>query len=405
MKMKKSAFLTGACLLVAGMMFVSCEKEEGSGAGGNEKAKILATVDMLPTSQVSYLLPIQDISASNPTFDEAQEIKTSNYIVPYKDWVFIVEGMSGGDVRKFSRNDDGTLTELGRINVGGASATVSHVCVISDTKAYATAMMDNKIVIFNPTTMQKTGEIDVAGKGYGINQNDTPNPMGMFLRDGVVFCGLGQFSQPPMAVDKGAYMLLINAETDQIIKMISDNRLTSATAIGESGMFLDEKNDLYIPCWGSYGFNPEHHSGLLRIKSGQTDFDPDYCFQLTGRELPEVQGGKLQYVMNYHYAGNGDVYFFGYCPAFASTPADFVNDKTNYSFKGNIYDCTANVLDLPRSNAYSCAINHYGDKVLFGVVSESNGVGLFAYDRKNGECSTSPVINIQGSILSLKIFD
>ena len=140
--MKKNLFMTGACLLVAGVMFVSCEKEKGGGDGeGNEKAKILATVDMLPTSQVSYLLPIQDISVSNPAFDEAQEIRTSNYIVPYKDWVFIVEGMSGGDVRKFSRNDDGTLTELGRINVGGASATVSHVCVISDTKAYATAMM------------------------------------------------------------------------------------------------------------------------------------------------------------------------------------------------------------------------------------------------------------------------
>ena len=61
--MKKNLFMTGACLLVAGVMFVSCEKENGGGDGeGNEKAKILATVDMLPTSQVSYLLPIQDIS-------------------------------------------------------------------------------------------------------------------------------------------------------------------------------------------------------------------------------------------------------------------------------------------------------------------------------------------------------
>ena len=126
---------------------------------------------------------------------------------------------------------------------------------------------------------------------------------------------------------------------------------------------------------------------------------------LTGKDWTGVQGGKLQYVMNYHYVGDGEVYFFGYCPAYASNPADFVNDKTNYSFKGNIYDCTAQVLDLPRSNAYSCAINHYGDKVLFGVVSESNGVGLFSYDRKSGECSTSPVINIQGSILCLKVFD
>lgn len=228
--------------------------------------------------------------------------------------------------------------------------------------------------------------------------------MGLFLRDDLLFVGLGEFTTPPTGA-KGAHILLIDAKTDIPIKKITDNRLTCATAIGAGGMFVDEKNDLYIPCWGSYGFDPTHYSGLLRIKSGETEFDPDYCFNLSTMTFDGVQGGKLQYVMTYHYTGNGEVYFFGYCPAFASPTPDFINDKTNYSFKGDLYNCTAEVLNLPRSNAYSCAINHVGDQVLFGLATESNGVGLFAYNRNTRTCSPAPVINVQGTVMNLQVFE
>ena len=269
-------------------------------------------------------------------------------------------------------------------------------------------MMANKIVIFNPSDMTKTGEIDLMKDGstefVATDKGaKTPNPLGMFLRDGKVYVGLGQFIQMPTTV-QGAYMLIIDEKTDTPEKMISDDRLTSATAIGEGGMFIDENNDLYIPCWGSYGFNSAHHSGLLRIKSGEDVFDKDYCFDMSEMTFDGVEGGKFQYVLTYHYAGDGEIYFFGYCPAFASQSANtFYEDHTNYAMKGDLYGRTAEALPLPRTNAISCAINHIGDEVLFGLTTESNGVGIFSYDRRTGECSGAPIVNMQGTMLKMQV--
>lgn len=400
--MNRNFLLMAACL-VAGNVFVSCDKDDEGGETGSGKARMVAAIDMAPTANNGYVIPIQDLSVGTASFRNGYEIKSSNHLVKYKDWIFVVEGASGADIRKFVRNEDGSLSEAGSLTVDNVGYGAAHALVVSETKAYATAMVSNKIVIFNPSTMQKTGEIDISDPRWVASGANTSNPIGMFLRDGILYVGLGQFVQMPTGV-KGAYVLLIDESTDEPIKMISDERLTSATAIGVGGMFLDENNDLYVPCWGSYGFDPAHHSGLLRIKNGKTDFDEDYCFDLSAATFEGVEGGKLQYVMTYHYFGNGEVYFFGYCPAFATTP-DFVNDKTNYSFKGNIYDRTAKVLGLPRTNAYSCAINHLGNRILFGLTTDANGVGLFSYDRESGACSTSPVLNIQGTVMNLQVFD
>ena len=407
--MKTRNLIMAACAVSA--LAASCEKTGGgndNGTTSGEKPKILATIDMSPKASNGYLVPVYDLTSDGASMDEAYEVKTSNYVITYNDWAFIVEGTSGGNIRKFNINNDGTLSEAGQLTVDGAGYGAAHILVISETKAYASAMMANKIVIFNPSDMTKTGEIDLMKDGstefVATDKGaKTPNPLGMFLRDGKVYVGLGQFIQMPTTV-QGAYMLIIDEKTDTPEKMISDDRLTSATAIGEGGMFIDENNDLYIPCWGSYGFDPAHHSGLLRIKSGEDVFDKDYCFDMSEMTFDGVEGGKFQYVLTYHYAGDGEIYFFGYCPAFASQSANtFYEDHTNYAMKGDLYGRTAEALPLPRTNAISCAINHIGDEVLFGLTTESNGVGIFSYDRRTGECSGAPIVNMQGTMLKMQV--
>lgn len=132
----------------------------------------------------------------------------------------------------------------------------------------------------------------------------------------------------------------------------------------------------------SYGYVPDQKFGLLRIKKGATEFDPDYCFNMTDMNVEGVQGGKLQYSISNFYAGNGELYVLAYCPAFASASPDYINEKTNYCLKADLYHCTMKALNLPRTNGYSCAINKYGDDILFGLATEQNGTGIFTYNRK-----------------------
>lgn len=402
--MRKSILLILPALFGCSILFTSCSEEQnGEGLENKGKAEVVLAVDMAPTASMGYIVPVQNTSVENVSFKDAHEVRSSPYLSSYKDWVFSVGGASDGNIYKFIRNSDGSLSKVGELQVDRTAPMAAHMLVVSDTKAYASAPIENKIVIFNPTTMERTGEIDLADTKWGVDGSSTPNPLGLFLRDDILYVGLGEFDNMPVC-KKGAHMLLIDSKTDKPIKKIEDYRLTSASVIGAGGMFVDENNDLYVPCWGSYGYVPGHHSGLLRIKNGETEFDKNYCFNLTDRTWQNVEGGKLQYVLSYHYAGNGELYFFGYCPAFIGAAGpDYIKDKTNYSFKSNIYKCTGEVLNLPRTNGYSCAITHKENQVYFGLVTETNGAGLFVYDRGSGKCSSKPTMAVQGTIMDIKL--
>ena len=403
-------FTLAVCLLCGMFAFTSCSDDDDDNNSNTPevkdgKAKMMLAIDMAPTASMGYIVPVKDENVTDVTFTDAHEQKSNPYIHVYKDWVFAIGGTADGNVTKYIRNNDGTLTKAGQLQIDRMAPMCANMLVMNDTKAYATAPVENKIVIFNPTTMERTGEIDLIDAKWGVDGSTTPNPVGLFIRDNILYVGLCQFDNMPVC-KMGAYVLLVDTKTDKPIKMISDMRLSSATIIGVSGMFVDEKNDLYVPCWGSYGYVPGHNSGLLRIKNGETEFDKSYCFNFTDREYPDVKGNKIQYVLSSHYAGNGEFYFFGYCPAYASaTGADYINDKTNISFKADLYNCTAKVLDLPRTNGYSCAIGHKNDLVYFGLVTEKNGTGLFTYNRKSGECSKAPVMNVQGTVTDIRFCD
>jgi hypothetical protein len=283
-------------------------------------------------------------------------------------------------------------------------AGLANLLFLSDTKAYASLMLENRIVIFNPTSLQITGEIDLAKPEYGINGNSTPNPMGMIARDGKVFVGCVQLSSPPMCND-GTYMLVIDESTDTPERFISDMRGDGATFFGNSGMYRDEKGDIYILCYASYGYNPAQKSGFLRIKNGETDFDKSYFFNITtDKAIPGIQGEHIT-LSNFYYDRNGVAYIFGNNATYASTPIDYVNDLLIESFKVDLYNQTVTPLNLPRSNSYSYSILRYGDLILFGLATQSNGAGYFSYNPATGETGNTPFMNAPGTIMDAAVFD
>ena len=363
--MKNNLFILGAFLCTA-LFVTSCTDDNKDDDENEGKASIIVGINMQPQADMGYIVPIQDMKVGTMSFANAVETKITPYLMSYRDWVFYVPGTSA-------------------------------------TKAYASAPNDNKIIIFNPTTMVKTGEINVARPEYGLDGSSTPNPLGLILRDGKLYVGCGEFDQMPIC-KSGAHVLIIDEATDTPEKIIHDTRL-SAASIFDCGMFIDEKGDLYVTCWGSYGYVPDQKFGLLRIKKGATEFDPDYCFNMTDMNVEGVQGGKLQYSISNFYAGNGELYVLAYCPAFASASPDYINEKTNYCLKADLYHCTMKALNLPRTNGYSCAINKYGDDILFGLATEQNGTGIFTYNRKTDQCSSAPVVKTQGTLMDILVFE
>ncbi|MDR2496632.1 MAG: DUF4374 domain-containing protein [Tannerellaceae bacterium] len=396
--------------ILAAAFFTACGdgNNEDNNEPGDGQARLVLACDMnVNGSDVSYIIPIADteLSGGSAQLGRSHEVYGNAYIEGYKDWLFHLPVWKEATLYRYALAKDGTLAKDGSLQLSNnAGAGLVNLLFLSDTKAYATLGLINKIVVFNPSTMAFIKEIDLARPEYSFDGLGTPNPAGMVYRDGKVFVGCMELADMPIC-NNGAYVIVINEATDTPEKFISDMRATSASFF-DNEMFLDEKGDIYITCWASYGYTPAEYGqkgGFLRIRKGATDFDPDYFFNITDMTFPEVEGGKLQYIASLEYASGGIAYGFGCCPAFVT--GDWVNDKTHYSLKVDFYKQTVTPLPLPRTNAYSCAINRLGNEILFGLTTTSNGTGLFSYNHLTGLAGTAPKVNAPGTIMDVAVFE
>ena len=392
-------------MLMGASFFTSCGDKDDKEPIVTGKAKMVLALDMsVNGSQLTYLTPVSEehFRDSVASLANAIEAYSGSYVESYGNWLFHIS--NDAILKRYSRQDNGSLLLDGELVCSAnADGMLANIIIISDVKAYASLLLDNKIIVFNPSTMQKTGEIDLAKPQFGVNGSSTPNPAGMIYRDGKVFVGCMQLTSLPLCND-GAYVIVIDEPTNTPEKMITDMRASSASFFNNE-MFLDERGDIYINCWASYGYVEGQVGGFLRIKKGTTVFDPDYFFRTTMTQIEGIEGGILTSAYSSYYKENGIAYMFGNNPSYVSAPADYVHDKPVEAFRVDFYNKTIIKLDLPRTNNYSCSISSIGDLVYFGITSASNGAGLFTYNHRTGAVSRKPVLNAPGTVLDAAIFE
>jgi hypothetical protein len=201
-------------------------------------------------------------------------------------------------------------------------------------------------------------------------------------------------------------VLIIDVNNGNNIVSATDSRSTWAGSINEQkSIFFDENGDMYIFCVASYGFGgPSQKCGFLRIKSGQTSFDPTYFFNVADYTIEGIAGGKVDYLQRMRYVGNGIVYSTGNIYALASNPPDYLKDRTYGSFKVDIINQTITKLDLPYSNGYAASVLPYEGKILWGLAT-ATGVGIYAYDPSTNAGSTAPIVTTQGDPSIIEVFE
>jgi hypothetical protein len=190
--------VNSACaMLLAASCFVACDNDNNNALDANASGKVKMVLSLsmgANETSVGYIVPVSESSlmgGGTLSLAHAHEVNESPYVETYKDWAFYVANLSFPPViRRYARQDDGSLLPSGELALSqNNQAGLANILFLSDTKAYASLTMENKIAIFNPTTMQITGGIDLAKPEYGVG-SATPNPAGMLERDGKVFCRL-----------------------------------------------------------------------------------------------------------------------------------------------------------------------------------------------------------------------
>jgi len=346
----------------------------------------------------TYISTIANLGVASTTNANAFEDLANAYPILYRNWVFMTQIQGGDRIRRYDRSSTGVLSVGPTLSLP-QGAVVGDIKVVSDTKAYASLRGLGRLLVFNPSTMTPLNEISLASLAIG-DQN--PDPGVMHIRAGKMYIALLQLRGfiDAHAVSEIATMDL---SSDRIEGKFSDARLHSPSFYGRPGtMFTDEAGDIYVYHTSGFGYIPGLKGGFLRIRSGQTQYDPTYTFDLGTVNVP-VTGGRVDYFNDVIYAGSGIAYAIANVPGLVSSPPDYVNDRSFAAVRLNLAAKTIELLPgIPRGNGYGDGLALFDGKVLFGLDTPV-GSGIFTYDPKTNAGSALPVTKTVGAPWSLQV--
>ena len=407
--------VNGAILLLMSitMMFSSCKKENVlpnnvtfPDVKTGEIAVFTRVGNPTGTSLSGWLQLTDKLTPSELTNKHAIQVPWSAPPAYLGNDIFLFPDFSptGSQfLQKWTRSSNGSLTKTGEMILPDMSYGMS-IAFASNTKAYLSTWL-GKLIVFNPQTMQKTDEINLSS--YAAEGIANPLFGGLFIHDNILYV-------PIIQVD-GNYIPKTKPQVQVALVDIKDNKVQKVIYEKESGLsggpyqysedtFVDEKGDIYMLASGNYGMNPEHKTGLLRIKKGETEFDANYKWVLNNQEIigDPNKGIWLEVTA---YAGNGKLYGLMDIPAYRKNPAmpDWYNDFSCMAVEIDIYAKTVKKLDIPLSMSIAPVVEKYKDVIVFGNKSKSDN-GFYTYNPKTGETSKEAVIKLTGDAVGFHYF-
>jgi hypothetical protein len=247
----------------------------------------IAMVAGTGSAQTTYIQGLANFDTASLGNGNASELTGSGRMLIYNGAAYVTVFNSPATMTKYTFDKTGKAVKAGELIVPGAK-TYSTVEFISATEAYASVSGGlARVIKFNPTTMERTGEIDLSS----ILRSEAPVMyyLGMKARDGKLFMGV--YYEGAGFVEKyndTAYVAVIDLATAKLEKLIRDYR-TGSVFLAYNSFSIDKNGDIYVAGLG-YTNRP---SGVLRIKKGQTDFDASYFFDLDAATGHKCRGISL----------------------------------------------------------------------------------------------------------------
>ncbi len=382
--MRKKKYYLFATMMLLSSLCVSCGDDDPSPAPVEDSYEFVHSVNI---GENTYISLFKDLNVGEVNTTNAQIHVEGSFTYVYKDKIFVTDTEH---LYKYSVRN-GQLIQEGTTLLFPTGAKAVFLTFLSDTKAYVSCLGLGTIWVIDPSTMTKTGEIDLAEYAIGKEEGDhNPEPGASVIRDGVLYVALTQLKSAYYP-NLGAHVLLIDTKTDTPIKSISDDRATMVSCTTPSGdPFVDEKGDIYFYSIAMFGYVPGLTEGFLRIKKGEQEFDKSYYFPIADQELSGVKGNRANYVYNKVYAGKGKVYGYLSIPGAMSNPPDYVNDKSMQAFEIDVYNKTLKRLDVDNTTGWATSICKYGDDIVLGMASDQ-GTGYYIYHTKDGSIDSQKV--------------
>ena len=221
--MKNQWFLLS--LLATFLSFISCSEDDPFPTDGEDDMSFVHSVTVGDNAYVSLF---KDLNVEQTSTQNSLVFAKESFLFTYEGNIYVLESMNAR-LYKY-RVENGLLIQEKETMILPSGSLPAFLTFDSEEKAYISCVGLGKLYIINPTTMQKTGEIDLSEYAIGKESGDkNPEPGASVIRDGILYVGLAK-NKSQFNPNTGAQVLLIDTKTDKPIKMISDNRATMATA-------------------------------------------------------------------------------------------------------------------------------------------------------------------------------
>ncbi|MBE9583156.1 hypothetical protein IM792_01710 [Mucilaginibacter sp. JRF] len=197
-------------------------------------------------------------------------------------------------ILKLNLNADGRVAE-DKFLASQSTAYITNYLVASSTEGYYWDDVRGglKIQTFNPTTMERTGEIDFSSLSEGL-PNESVGQLILAKRDDKLYVDLllgtkltGDWQVTPQ--NKEVAIAVYDLTQKKILNVTKFAGTTNLGVFIDHVLWsLDEKTkDLYFVAVGDMKRQPSDYSSkILRIKSGSTEFDQDFSIDIKSYQFP-----------------------------------------------------------------------------------------------------------------------
>ena len=260
-----------------------------------------------------YTVPFEDVmSGSLSAAGQGIEQPGYYHFKQIDNTIYSIGGLDNTDVVGITKDEEGELTEIGNATY---DRSLSDLIEADENTLVAVSMSaDSDVVTFHTIdkgSVTATGTVnqpisDLTDVNSAITDADVPAYSGMRIEGDHLFLSYYISNPNTWATNytDEAMVAVYSYPGFEFQEVITDDRVGPIGGFNNmSGLIKDENENIYAvshsnPANGFSQFTND--SGILRINSGTTEFDPDYFF-----DVAEVAGGTPVHLK---YLGNGKAF-------------------------------------------------------------------------------------------------
>lgn len=255
----------------------SAEGGDG-GLSENNSDWFVVSTQIYGDTTTSYLPIVSSLDVKNIDLKNALELDGRGTVARVGQWLFVATSTKPV-VTRYLVESDGSLTEDGRLNFSNYGVPEFFAIndwgavFVNEEKAYIFNGNDGSHVIWNPTTMKITGEIeglDIVKEGYSMESVAVVRGDRMYRLFTFLNYDTWEFLPEPQ------YLAVYDVESDELLSLEEESRCVQLYALPS----VDENDDIYFSghAWtpGLALTSDYPKSCSLRVRAGEDKFDEDW---------------------------------------------------------------------------------------------------------------------------------